>query len=485
MEKMQTAKRLFLRLAIAYWLFALLIFAVSHEQFRYENIITETLTPVSVVGELTDGMVLEQSFVVPTQRLLYLNLLAGTYARENDGRVMLSLLDEEGQIMQTTTVPADYFADGQYTAVTWDADFAECRGTRITLRIETIGCAPGNAITFYFGSSLSGGRVELAQRIPTEDHFKLNGAVGAGKLCMSVVGNNDIGFYKLYWLIISGAFLAAVLFFVKSYRRAAQGRGGVVFGIMELRDRYSFLLKQLVMRDFKTKYKRSVLGVAWSLLSPLMSMAVQYIVFSTLFKSDTPNYPVYLLTGIVFFNFFNEAVSLGLCSITNNAPLIKKVYMPRYVYPVSRVLSSLVNFGFALIPLLLVMLLTGTRLTPALLLLSFDILCLAAFVMGVVLLLSTAMTFFQDTQFIWGILSMMWMYATPVFYTENIIPQHLRTLFHMNPMYQYITFARNVILMGSSPVPISYLFCIASAAVVLALGIVVFRKHQDDFILYL
>jgi len=184
-------------------------------------------------------------------------------------------------------------------------------------------------------------------------------------------------------------------------------------------------------------------------------------------------------------NFFNEAVSMGMTSITGNASLIKKVYMPKYIYPVSRVLSSLVNFGFAIIPLFLVMVVTRTAFRPALLLLLFDVLCMLGFIIGMGLLLTTAMTFFQDTQFLWGVVSLMWMYLTPIFYPESIIPEKMLTLYHMNPMYQYITFARVCIIDGVSPDPTAYLWCLLSAGIVLMLGILVFKREQDKFVLYL
>ena len=131
------------------------------------------------------------------------------------------------------------------------------------------------------------------------------------------------------------------------------------------------------------------------------------------------------------------------------------------------------------------MLFTGTPIRPSLFLLFFDILCLMGFVLGMIFLLSTAMTFFQDTQFLWGVVSMMWMYLTPIFYPESIIPQKLLTLYHMNPMYQYITFARICIINGVSPEPMAYLWCILSSVVVLAVGVWVFRKHQDELVLQL
>ena len=176
---------------------------------------------------------------------------------------------------------------------------------------------------------------------------------------------------------------------------------------------------------------------------------------------------------------------MGMSSITSNAALIKKVYVPKYIFPVSRVLSSLINLGTSMIPLLAVMLLTGTWPKLSILLLVFDILCLIVFVMGMSLLLSTCMTFFQDTQFLWGVVSMIWMYLTPIFYMDTIIPEKFLGVYHMNPMYQYINFARTCIIEGVSPSPISYLWCILAALVAFIAGTAVFRKNQDRFVMYL
>ena len=136
-------------------------------------------------------------------------------------------------------------------------------------------------------------------------------------------------------------------------RMEKKGRTCLGLKLVHAFSRYRFLIQQLVSRDFKTKYKRSVLGIVWSFLNPLLTMLVQYVVFSTIFKSDIPNFPVYLLTGIVLFNFFSEACSMGITSILGNASLITKVYVPKYIYPVTRVLSSGINMLFSLVPLLL------------------------------------------------------------------------------------------------------------------------------------
>ena len=292
-------------------------------------------------------------------------------------------------------------------------------------------------------------------------------------------------FINIYWLSVCILFILISSYCIWGYIKGKHNKNNMVVTLCTLVTKYNFLLKQLVNRDFKVKYKRSVLGVAWSFVNPLLTMGVQYVVFSTLFSNDLPNYAVYLLIGIVFFNFFNEAVGQGMTSITGNANLIKKVYMPKYIYPLSKLLSSLINFAITLIPLAIVMAITRVVPTWSMLLIIFDIICFLVFIFGMILILSTLMTFFQDTQFLWTVISMIWMYLTPIFYTESIIPEKFRTLYHLNPMYQYISFARTCLIDGCSPDPMQYVYCIASSVVVLIFGLFVFKKNQDKFVLHL
>ena len=239
------------------------------------------------------------------------------------------------------------------------------------------------------------------------------------------------------------------------------------------------------MRDFKTKYKRSVLGVLWSFLNPLLTMSVQYLIFAALFESSIENFAVYLMTGVVIFNFFSESVGLGLTSIVANAPLITKVYVPKYIYPVSRVLSSAVNVLISMIPLSIMILLSGLPLTKALLLVPLVLAFITIFCIGMSLLLSSLMVFFRDTQFLWGILSMLWMYMTPIFYPESIIPHEFLPLYHMNPLYQFIFFLREITLNGVSPGPDTFLYCALASLIPLLIGLLVFKKVQDRFVFYL
>lgn len=249
--------------------------------------------------------------------------------------------------------------------------------------------------------------------------------------------------------------------------------------------KYRFLIRQLVARDFKTKYKRSVLGVFWSFLNPLFTMLVQYFVFSTIFKSDVPNFAAYLIIGTVMFNFFSEACSMALGSIVGNASLITKVYMPKYIYPLTRVMSSVVNLGISLIPMLIVCVTTGVEFQKSAVLTVYFLICLALFSLGLGLLLSASMVFFRDTQFLWSVLTMIWMYATPIFYPETILPEEFKFILQVNPLYHFLKNTRLCILGGISPEPVAYVQCFLMALGTLLIGTLIFQKSQDRFVLYL
>lgn len=470
-------KRLFIILAVIYWIFAIGIYAISYEQFRYSPVTEKAPAADSVIGEVLDEHILRQTLIAPAEVISNVEIMTGNYERENTGSFSIFVMDASETIIAEQTIPVSSLENNAYTSIPFEEEITVTAGERLIFEIVPQGCTSGNAVTIY-----AAGSVQSQESI---ENYRLNGEPARGMLCIQLSGYNNLSFYKTYWVIVVSVFLLATVYMVYCWKKTKQGKDNPLIAVCTVFSRYSFLIKQLVSRDFKTKYKRSTLGMAWSVMNPLLTMSVQYFVFSTLFQSDIPNYPVYLLTGIVFFSFFNEAVSMGMTSIIGNAPLIKKVYMPKYIYPVSRVVSSLVNFGLALLPLFLVIIITGTRLAPSMLLLIFDIGCFLLFIIGLTLLLATATTFFQDMQFLWGILCMVWQYLTPIFYPESIIPEAMLPIYRLNPLYQFITFARTCIIEGISPAPISYLGCAASAAVMILLGTLVFKRHQDKFVLYL
>jgi ABC-2 type transport system permease protein len=246
--------------------------------------------------------------------------------------------------------------------------------------------------------------------------------------------------------------------------------------------KYKFLINQLVSRDFKTKYKRSFLGVLWSLLNPLLTMAVQYAIFSTLFRFDLPHYQVYLLSGIVMFNFFSEATNQAITSITGNASLITKVYMPKYVFPVTKVLSSCINLFFSLIALYVIVLASGLKITLLHIFIPFALINMFIYTIGFSLILSSLMVFFRDMQFLYGVAIMLWNYITPIFYPENIIGPKFKWILQFNPMYHYIRYVRSIILDNSMPTVRAHIICLIFSIGTLVIGWILFRKSENKFI---
>ncbi|MEG1506541.1 MAG: ABC transporter permease [Bacilli bacterium] len=251
--------------------------------------------------------------------------------------------------------------------------------------------------------------------------------------------------------------------------------------------KYGFLMQQLVSRDFKVKYKRSALGVVWSLLYPLLMMIVMAIVFSKMFKFSTPgvNYLVYLLTGLTFFNYFSEATNLAMSSVVANFSLINKIYIPKYIFPLSKCLFVGINFLLTLIPLYLVIFATGTGVNWYHLLLPFAFVCLFLFTVGIGFILATVSVFMRDMFYIYGILLTVWTYLTPIMYDIKMIDSTLQILLKCNPLYQFINFARTIILYNQCPTIGQFIMSGGTALIVLFIGLYVFKKKQDKFIYYI
>lgn len=246
------------------------------------------------------------------------------------------------------------------------------------------------------------------------------------------------------------------------------------------------LLKQLIIRDIKLKYRRSYLGYLWSILNPLMLMVVMVIVFSNLFRFDIPNFPLYLLSGQIIFSFMVEATNMSVSSITGNASLLKKTYVPKYIFTLSKVGSSLVNLLFSLGALVLVMLFTQAEFSWYLLFFPIIILQVFIFSLGLGLWLAAITVFFRDIQYLWGVFVSMWMYLTPLFYPISIIPEEYQTLYKTaNPMYWYIEQFRDVVLYAKFPESSSIFVGSLVSVGVLILGAWYFNKKQDEFILYI
>lgn len=249
---------------------------------------------------------------------------------------------------------------------------------------------------------------------------------------------------------------------------------------------YKDLVKQLVTKDIKLKYRRSFLGYLWSILNPLLIMAVMVVVFSQIFRFDVENYPVYLIIGQTLFNFMSEATNQAIYSILGNAPLLKKVYVPKYIFTLSRVTSSLVNLVFSLGAMLIVFIVTKVQFSWYMLLIPIVLIELYIFCLGLGLFLAQAAVFFRDIQYIYSVFITVWMYLTPVFYPITILPDNIRNLVvSLNPMYFYIDQFRTIVLEQQFPASGSMIGGIVAAFIALCVGIWSFLKAQDKFILYI
>ena len=249
---------------------------------------------------------------------------------------------------------------------------------------------------------------------------------------------------------------------------------------------YRDLVRALVARDLKVRYRRSAIGFVWTMLQPLLMMLVLHMVFSQIFaiRLDYGNYPIYALAGLLFWNFFSQSIVASMNSLRGNAQLLQKLPVPKAVFPLATVISGVVNLVFALIPLLLLLIVTEHRLPPTLLFLPVAILLVAVFTLGAGLLLAPLAVFFSDVVELIGVLLTLLMYMTPVIYPKEIVPEHLRWVVRFNPVRSILEVFRDPIYQREIP-PLSHLtVSVIITALVLLIGVWVFRRTSDRIPFY-
>lgn len=254
--------------------------------------------------------------------------------------------------------------------------------------------------------------------------------------------------------------------------------------------KYRYLLQNLITRDFKLKYRRSILGVAWSVLNPLLTCLVMYVVFDAMMKGlrgeGIPNFAAFLLIGQLMFNFFRESTTMAMESVLKNAPLLRKVYIPKYIFPLEKCCFALVNCLFSFIALALVLLITWTPVSwHTLLLALYPLAMLFLFSLGVGLLLSALYVFVRDIMHIWEVFCTLLSYASAIFYDPEMMTGWVQRVIHINPLYWYITAFRRCVLWGQGLNLTMVAVCALCAVVSLALGVFAFKKTQDNFVLYM
>lgn len=258
--------------------------------------------------------------------------------------------------------------------------------------------------------------------------------------------------------------------------------------------RYMPLLYNLTARDLKVKYRRSVLGLLWSVLNPLLTMMVLTQVFRLLMRVEVPDYAVYFILGFAMYNFFSDATTASMGAMLGAAPLIKKVHIPKYIFPLEKCMFAAVNFLFSMIAVVIVMLmnplLNGGRVivpTWSMLLFFVPMVYCFFFSLGVGLILSACTVFFRDILHLYGVFLTMLNYLTPIIYPMSLLEGHktILTIVKLNPLYYFVDYFRSVMLYGTVPGLKTNLICIALCVVALLLGLVMFKKTQDKFILHI
>ena len=245
-----------------------------------------------------------------------------------------------------------------------------------------------------------------------------------------------------------------------------------------------FLFEELVKRDFKKKYKRTVLGMAWSLLSPLLSLLVMRLVFTQFFGRTTPHYTTYLFCGNLVFSFFSESTNQGMSSLMGNAHIFTKVNVPKYLFLFSKNVQCLINFGLTLCVFFVFCALDHITFTWRFILLLYPICCLVLLNIGIGLILSALFVFFRDIQYLWSVFTQLLMYASAIFYSIDNYSPKVQRLFLANPVYVIIKYFRVIVIEASVLSPTYHLLMAAEALVALGLGCWMYKKYNHQFLYY-
>ena len=248
--------------------------------------------------------------------------------------------------------------------------------------------------------------------------------------------------------------------------------------------RHQFLFEELVKRDFKKKYKRTVLGMLWSVLSPLLTLLVMRLVFTQFFGRNTPHYTTYLFCGNLIFAFFNESTSQGMSSLMGNAAIFTKVNVPKYLFLLSKNVQCLLNFGLTLCVFVLFCVLDDITFTWRWVMLLYPVCLLVCFNIGVGLILSALYVFFRDIQYLWSVFTTLLMYMSAIFYTIDRYPPEMQNLFLLNPVYLFIRYFREIVIDMTIPSVWFHLLMLADTLIAVGIGCWMYKKYNHRFLYY-
>lgn len=248
--------------------------------------------------------------------------------------------------------------------------------------------------------------------------------------------------------------------------------------------KHQFLFEELVKRDFKQKYKRTVLGMGWSLLSPLLQLLVMTVIFSNFFGKNMEHYTIFVFCGNLMFSYFRESTTSGMNALIANSRIFTKINIPKYLFLLSKNVSSLINYGLTLVIFFIFAIMDNINFGIHFLGLIYPITCLIVFNIGVGLILSALYVFFKDISYLYDIFTLLLMYLSAIFYTVDTFSPLVQKLFLLNPLYCYIKYFRVIVIDGNIPSLEFQLLAIVYAVVAIVIGIIVYKKCNHKFLYY-
>lgn len=402
-----------------------------------------------------------------------LELLSATYGRINKGDLNINILNaKNNKLIVNKTINQTQIKDNDYIEVIFPRVENNLENIKILI---TSSSEKDTSVTMWKSNVLKN----------NPNILSINGKKTSGNLIVKEL-HKPLFIKNIMYFFVSGIVIAIISFVL--FKIIVNLNNIVIFLtsykilINDLKKYYN-LLFEMVIRDIKVKYKKSILGLLWSVLNPLLMMIVMTIVFSTLFKSDIKNFPIYLLIGQITFSFFSDATNMSMMSIITNGSLLKKVYIPKYIFPASKTIFALVNFLFSLIAIAIVAIFTRQPISIHIIGLPLLIIYMFIFSLGIGLVLSSFAVFFRDLVHLYGILLLVWMYLTPIFYPVRIIPEKFLIFIKLNPMYHYISYFREILLYNRWPSFKMNIICLTFAILSLILGSIVFYRKQNELVL--
>lgn len=457
-------------------LFSVIFFFISRDALSTETIRESysRVEAVATVGELTDGTELWQSFDVRSDVLTGMIVRFANYENTVQGTLVLELRNSDGELLADAVVNAAQLENNADYFFNFQKNVSVRSNRHLIFIVKAHGGSHQSSVTLWAGMEQPGCQLLV------------NGTRFPNTLYMEPTGIRETNYPLWHWLTTGILVLGLCCFCFYEEKMAEKGKRTAFNEIVHVFDKYRFLLTQLVAGDFKNKYRRSYLGIVWSLLNPLLMMIVMSIIFSVVFRfASIPNFQVYLILGQVMFSFYSESTQVSVMTIVGSGQLIKKVYLPKYIFPLSKVVFSFINVSISFIAVFLVMAYYRVPLTLNVLYLPMIMGTFFLFCLGIGFFLSALMVFVRDTLHLYGIVLTILGYLTPIFYSIDVFPEALQKILKLNPIYHYVTAVRTILLYGR-PVPVlESILCIGISLLSLIIGVTYFHRKQKKFILYI